>query len=652
MKTKSCILLTLLVALFGFLNPLSAEIVLDPTFNAGTGTDAFVESCLVQPDGKVLICGGFTNFNGVARNYIARLNANGTLDTTFNAFPSYWVRHMALQPNGKIMIGGFFKSVGGQSRNLIARLNADGSLDTTFNPGAGAIGTLGTSITGNPDPFIFQLALQPDGKVVFTGNFTNYNGVTINGIARVNANGSLDTTFNVGSGLNTWGRSIQVLPNNQILVTGWFDNYNNSSHDRMVLINPNGSPDSSFHPFFGDRTSVYTAIKLPNGQYIAAGHSLNFDNLFTEEIRRLNADGSVDTSFQGRANEKIQSVRLQANGKILIAGEFSQVDGVNRQRLALLNPDGTLDDSVNESIDNFLWMVIPLAGDRILVSGGFNNINNRHISGVARFVPAASLPKPQIHLNGLATWYMNGAEMTGSGLVNNGLPIAAGWRYVGMREFNGDGQSDILWQGPSGQLAVWTMNGVDFSSGSVLQKIPVAGHRATGLADLNGDGQTDILFRWPDGRISVWLMNGGTFVSEVMLNGGVTIGTNWQIVGARDFNGDNKDDLVLQSTAGQVAIWSMDGTVKTGAVLLNDGKTVGAGWRLAGVGDLNGAGSNDLIFQHPSGYVIAWFMEGTTIANRVTLIGGKPIAAGWHIVGLNDFNKDGHADIVWQYTGF
>ena len=71
MKTTSQILITLLIALLGFQTPAHSEIVLDTTFNPGTGTDGFVESCLVQPDGKVLICGGFTHFNGVAKNYIA-----------------------------------------------------------------------------------------------------------------------------------------------------------------------------------------------------------------------------------------------------------------------------------------------------------------------------------------------------------------------------------------------------------------------------------------------------------------------------------------------------------------------------------------------------------------------------------------------------
>ncbi|MDQ6632067.1 MAG: delta-60 repeat domain-containing protein [Verrucomicrobiota bacterium] len=370
---------------------------LDLSFDPGTGAgNTFVETVLPQPDGKVLVCGAFTVFRGQPRNYIARLNSDGSLDTNFVASPSYWVRHMALQTDGKIIIGGFFTSVEGQSRNLIARLNANGSLDPSFNPGSGGTGTLGVSITGVPDPFVFQTALQSDGKILITGNFTTYNGVGVNGIARLNTNGTLDTTFQVGSGLSTWGRSIQVLPNNQILVTGWFENYNNTSHNRMVLINPNGSPDNSFLPFFGDRTSVYTALKLSNGQYIVAGHSLNYQGLFMEEMRRLNANGTVDTNFTPRANEKVQSLALQADGKILMVGEFSMVNGVPRSTIARLNSDGTLDTTFSANVDNWGWTVKVQNDGKILFSGGFANVNGAVRGGVARLLSGPPESAPQL----------------------------------------------------------------------------------------------------------------------------------------------------------------------------------------------------------------------------------------------------------------
>jgi uncharacterized delta-60 repeat protein len=374
--------------------------LLDTTFNPGiAATNGLVETVLPQPDGKILICGNFTQFAGTDRSYICRLNSDGTLDNTFRAGPGYWVRHMSLQPDGKIIIGGFFTTVEGQPRGLIARLSPTGALDTNFLSNPGAIGTLGVSITGNPDPFVFYTAVQPDGKILITGNFTNYNGVNIYGIARLNPDGSLDTSFSVGSGLNTWGRSIQVLTNfsNKILVTGWFDNYRNSSHNRMALINPDGTPDTSFHPtVFADKTAVYGAVLLPTGKYIAVGHSENALGLFLQDIVRLNADGSVDSSFSPSANDKVESVRLQADGKILIGGYFSQVNGTPRASMARLNSDGTLDTSFNPSADNYIWTVALQDDQNILISGGFYHIDGISRNGVARLLPAAALQGPQL----------------------------------------------------------------------------------------------------------------------------------------------------------------------------------------------------------------------------------------------------------------
>lgn len=416
----------------------------DPSFSPGAGGNGLIETVLPLPDGKVLVCGNFSTFNGVDRPNIARLNSNGSVDTSFNASPGYWVRHMTRQPDGKIIIGGFFTSVAGQSRNRIARLNADGSLDTTFNPGTGAVGTLGVSITGNPDPFVFFTAVQGDGKILITGNFTNYNGTTIYGIARLNPNGSLDTSFNVGSGLNTWGRSIQVLSNGKILVTGWFDNYHNANHDRMVLINPDGTPDETFLPIIGSSTAVYTAALLPSGKYLAAGHSENVDGKFLQEIVRLNPDGSIDNTFVGSVNDKVESLKVQSDGKIVIGGYFNVVDGQPRHNLARLNADGTLDASFLADTDNFVW-TIALQGDgRILACGGFNTIDGQSRNGVARLLTTAAnsggtgggdTTKPTVHITSpgatvtqvtSATLPLAGTAADASGIASVSISVNGG----------------------------------------------------------------------------------------------------------------------------------------------------------------------------------------------------------------------------------
>jgi uncharacterized delta-60 repeat protein len=364
--------------------------LVDATFNPGKGCEGgLVESVLPQPDGKVLVCGNFTSFNGSPRGYIARLMPDGSIDTSFMAHPSYWVRHMALQTDGKIIIGGFFKTVDDQPRNLIARLNPDGSLDPTFNPGVGANGTLSVSIVGNADPFVFQSAVQPDGKILITGNFTTYNRATANGIARLNTDGSLDTTFQMGSGFDRWGRALLIQPNGQIVVTGWFNNYNGRSYNHLIRLNSDGTADPTLNAFFGDQTSVYQAVQVAGGKYVVTGHSLMPGN-FDERIRRLNPDGSVDTTFKASADEKVESLLVQADGKLIIGGYFGVVDGKHITGLARLNPDGTLDETLKASIDNFVWTVAFAKDNKLLLCGGFWSIDGESRVGVARLFSAST----------------------------------------------------------------------------------------------------------------------------------------------------------------------------------------------------------------------------------------------------------------------
>lgn len=374
---------------------------LDMSFNPGTGAQGgFVESMVLQPDGKILICGNFSSFNGQPRGYVARLHSDGSVDTDFVADVSYWTRSMALQSDGKVVIGGFFNFVGGQSRNLIARLNADGSHDTTFNPGTGGTGILGAGIDGNADPFIFAIAIQSDDKIIVGGNFANFDGVNRRGIARLHTNGVLDTAFVVGSGVNSWVRSLRVQTNHQILVSGWFTSYNNQSFNRMVRLYPSGVADTNFNAYFGDQTAIYTTAPLEDGKMIVGGHTVNSNSVFQQEIVRLHPNGSYDTNFNNGgsgANDKVQSVALQSDGKIVLGGYFRSYNGAGDQNIARLNFDGTLDSSFTASVNSWIWTVLIQNDGRILICGGFNSVNGQSRNGIARFLgtPAPWLFNPQ-----------------------------------------------------------------------------------------------------------------------------------------------------------------------------------------------------------------------------------------------------------------
>jgi len=182
---------------------LDANGSLDSSFNPGIGAGGYSygagnSAVVVQADGKVLIGGDFSTMNGTNRNNIARLNADGTLDSSFDPGTGVsgnqgGISDVVVQSDGKVLIGGYFTSVNGTNRNNLARLNADGSLDSSFNPGTAIGGESGY------DGSVASIALQPDGKVLAGGYFTNANG---NSITRFNANGTLDSSFNSGTGAN------------------------------------------------------------------------------------------------------------------------------------------------------------------------------------------------------------------------------------------------------------------------------------------------------------------------------------------------------------------------------------------------------------------------------------------------------------------
>ena len=155
----------------------------DTAFNPGANGDyvPFVKPLVVRGDGKIIAAGGFTSIGGQARNSIARLDPDGTADQTFNPDSNNWIYTLALQGDGKILAGGYFTRIGGQTRNYIARLNPDGTADPAFNP--------------NANGFVFFIAPQPDGKILLGGTFTSIGGQARNNIARLNPDGTVDLTL-------------------------------------------------------------------------------------------------------------------------------------------------------------------------------------------------------------------------------------------------------------------------------------------------------------------------------------------------------------------------------------------------------------------------------------------------------------------------
>lgn len=350
----------------------------DATFNIGTGFNNVVYAIVEQPDGKIIIGGAFMFFNNMPCKHIIRLNIDGTVDASFNigiGFSLGVVRALCLQPDGKIIVGGHFTQFNNVICNNIVRLNTDGSLDTSFSPP-------GTGF----DNAILTLSIQPDGKIVVGGMFKYFNGISQNRILRLNADGSLDTNFDSGDGFSDAVSSLFVQTDGKIVVGGYFWSFNGIPRKEIARLNTNGNLDTSFNPL--QFWSIQTIYPQPDGKIIIGGSFTYFNTTFSNNIARLNIDGTLDTSFDpGKGfNYQVQALTLQPDGKIIVGGIFTSFnENIPRGCIARLNSDGSLDMGFNPGTGFNTWVLtLFLQSDgKILVGGlfeSFNNISRNHIA--------------------------------------------------------------------------------------------------------------------------------------------------------------------------------------------------------------------------------------------------------------------------------
>jgi CARDB/FG-GAP-like repeat/Bacterial pre-peptidase C-terminal domain len=250
-------------------------------------------------------------------------------------------------------------------------------------------------------------------------------------------------------------------------------------------------------------------------------------------------------------------------------------------------------------------------------------------------------------------------QMSGTTYVNpqtRNIPLE--WKQIGVGDTNGDGQTDIFWLNTlTNELGVWLMNGTTFVSSNVIGT-PPKDWQVAGFYDFNADGKTDVLWRristtTTTDELGIWLMDGLSFSATGSFT---SVPKDWQIVGAADFNGDRRADLLWsnKSTGGEVAIWLMNGITRIDSRVLRSIPTI---WEIQGIGDTNNDGRADLFFRNTTtGENALWLINGVTIVSEALL---PTVPVTWRIEPLGqtnanrslaDFNNDGKADLLWRNT--
>jgi uncharacterized delta-60 repeat protein len=348
--------------------------------------DGNVYAVATQADGKIVIAGQFTTVGGVARGNIARLNTDGTLDAAFNPGANGPVRALLLQRDGRLVIGGDFTSLqpGGTGaaivRNRLARLNADGSLDATFNPNVG----------GQLQPQVHALLLQADSRIVAGGSFTTVQPnaaatvTTRNYLARFNADGSLDAAFNPNP--NSIVLALALHVDNKIIVGGGFTSLQPTgateatTRNRIARLNPNGTLDSEFNPNANNGVTCLAVQR--DGKILLAGFfttlqpPTDVSPAGRSRLARLNVDGTLDSEFYPRADGSVTALAVQNDGTILIGGAFTSVWGrgsssVSRGYLARFNPDGSLDSGFGPTLNGAVNAFAFQNDGKIVIGGLF-----------------------------------------------------------------------------------------------------------------------------------------------------------------------------------------------------------------------------------------------------------------------------------------
>ncbi|MBK9163593.1 MAG: VCBS repeat-containing protein [Acidobacteria bacterium] len=633
----------------------------DPTF-ADPNMNGWTYSLAVQKDGKYIAGGDFSTVGGTSRERLARINPNGTLDTSFT--PTFsanaWVSEVVVQDDGKILIVGSFTSVNGTARPNIARLNANGTLDTAFAPSA-----------NSP---VLAAAVAADGKIVIGGYFTTVNGTARTGIARLNANGTLDTSFttSLGGNIEPYAHRIIFDRFGKILIGGAFGTVNSVTRTYIARLNGDGSLDSGFVPPTLDSIVFSIYVDL-NRRVFVAGRWSTVNSIPRTGVIELGDNGAFANQFASSGANDVLATTLRSDGKMLFSGYFTSVSGASRAQFAAVRTGhGTgVRSFLTVNPDSIIWNrgSSEIEVNRVVFEHSTDGVNYTYLGeGVRQLYSDWAISVPDANRTG----YIRARGINGDFSFHRSMyeVVRYGVKPVGSRapfDLDGDGKTDIsVFRPGPGQW--WYLRSSDggnraFAFGSSTDTVVPA--------DFTGDGKADPAFWRPstgewfvlrsedstffgfpfgatgdipspadfdgDGRAdaAVFRPSTSTWFVRRSSDGQVTI-TPFGVAGDKpvpaDYDGDGKTDIaVFRPGSGQ---WwylrSSDGA--------NRAFAFGTSTDLAVPGDYTGDGKADIAYFRPS--TGEWYV----LRSEDSSFYAFPWGASGDLPAPGDYDGDGKLD--------